>query len=326
MDWAPLGVQDTTNDVGRLEASSVVYQRCPKYGAINTTLALLLVNRQLHDEVQWQLRVRKMTYELDIMDANFPGPRMWLSWLCVPAKREHVTTLQANVRLFNSRANLSTTTGRHALRRAYQRFMSSTMSTMSLTYCLFLVCFLQNGPGGNVASRLHYEARFSIGTLIFNFRRPTGVLVPTAETPKGLSFMDAGLFDASAYGLLDWLHSHLRGRGGEYYQDSRILYQGVGEIEIRIDGDLHHHINVTDLFCDLPRDDSVWPALLFDYKWEFEAWVDRTIEKRKRLSSGDETAVARLRKLGELEYGLLMPGLWRELMDDDSSQENDVPA
>lgn len=281
------------------------------YGAINTTLALLLVNKQLHDEVQWQLRTRRIAYELDIMDASFPGPRMWLSWLCVPARREHVHTLQANVRLFDSGANLSTT-GRQAVRRASQRFMSSTMA---LTYRLFLAGFLQNGPGSNVASRLNYEARFSIGTLVFNLRRPRGALVPTPETPKGLCFTDAGLFDVSADGLHQWLVSHLQ--GGEDGQDSRILYQGVGQIEIRIDGELRHCINVTDAFCRLPNVDLLWPLLLFEHKWEFEAWVDGTVERRKKLGLWDETAVDRLRESGEPECGLLIPGLWWTLFEDD---------
>ena len=310
LEWDQLAVSGTMdNSFFFLDASSVVTQRAPKQGdgPNNTALGLLLTNRQLHDETEHLLRTRGLTYQMDITDGNFPSPSLWVSWLCVPRKARHVETLHAQIRLFDTRAPSAFDTQREDL-----RFQSSFMST---SYQLFLSSFLQNGPFANTVSRLRHEARFSAKTLVFDIQQPLDRFVSGPESLPGMVFVKPSLIERSADNLYEWTVKFLQGRRD--HQDSRILYQGFGSIEIRVAGKLHHVVNLTDLYCRLPDADLLWPLLLFAHRWEFQAWVDSTIEKRKKLGLWDDTVMGRLRDAGEPECGLLIPGLWWTLLEDD---------
>lgn len=311
-EWERLAVSGTKDGTPYLDASSVVCQRTRAYGPGNTTLALLLVNKQLHEEAQDLLATGNFTYKLDMMDSNhmYSGPGMWISWLCVPTKRQHMKRIHAQLRLFDGGAE-----GRAGLVPAGDGTGRFQAFFMSSTYRLFFANFLQHGPGATTVSRLDYEASYSVERFIIDFQRPSGPLVAGPDAPVNMAYCEESVIDPAADELHRWIVTFLQ--GSQDHQDSKILYQGIGEIEIQVDGEFRHLISLTDSFCRLPNPDLLWPLLTFAHRWEFEAWVHATIERRKNVGMWDESVLQKLRDDGEPECGLLIPGLWWTLLEDD---------
>ncbi|KAH6669742.1 hypothetical protein F5X68DRAFT_50938 [Plectosphaerella plurivora] len=318
--YRPLGVRGTQGGHPQLDFSSVACTQSSPYGAVNTTLALLLTNRQLHAETLELLSTnpQSKTCEVDIMDADFGGPRAWVTWLCVPCKLSEVDTLIINIRLFDKYPVDQPPPETYT----HKRFLHANMS---LSYRLLLASILQNGPGAFNVTRLDYEAAFFVRRLIFNFHESSIPPLLNIEHPKGcLRPSDPALIEPSAEGLHKWLTDFQR--GDQDYQDGRIIHQGVGEMEIRVGNELRHSIiNVTDAFCRLPNADSLWPLNLFEHRWEFERWVHGTIEKRKRWGLWDDSVQQKLTEDGEPECGLLIPGLWWSFIGDDWRTTGQLP-
>ena len=310
--WERLAVSGLKDGIPQDDVSSVVCQRTKPWGAGNSALGLLLANKQLHEETTALLDADSAPpYELDIMDSNhmFSGPGMWISWLCVPAKRRHVRAVHARLRLFDGGAE-----GRAFPRIGHGPGMFQPFF-MSSTYRLFFGSMLQHGPGATSVSRLDYDANFHVGRFILDFQRPTASLVAGPNAPINMAYCDASVIEPASDEFYRWMTTFLQ--GGQDHQDSRIMYQGIGEVEIRVDGVPRHVVSLTESFCRLPDPDSLWPLLVFAHRWEFEAWVHSTIETRKKLDMWDESVLQKLRDDGEPECGLLIPGLWWTLLEDD---------
>jgi hypothetical protein len=316
-----LGVRGTQGGQPQHDFSSVACTTSTPYGPTNTTLALLLTNRQLHAETRKLLATssNSKTYEVDIMDADFGGPRAWVTWLCVPCRLTDVNTLVVNIRLFD---RYPTDQPPPPDSYTHKRFLNADMS---LSYRLLLASILQNGPGASNVTRLDYEAAFFVRRLVFRFQEHSNPQIPDVFVNRRLRPSGPALISPSADGLHKWLTDFLL--GDQDYQDGRIMHQGVGEMEVRVGNELRHSIiNVTESFCRLPNADSLWPLNLFEHRWEFERWVHGTIEKRKRWGLWDDSVQKKLIEDGEPECGLLIPGLWWTFVGDDWRTTGQLPG
>ncbi|KAL2756654.1 hypothetical protein ACRALDRAFT_1062363 [Sodiomyces alcalophilus JCM 7366] len=344
--WVHMPVSSFTNGV-LLSNKSDVYTE-PSLPENATSLALVPLtrtNRQLRDETREILR--RLHYHLDIMHISTPNAQSTLmpTWISAPTYEKHIDSLYMSIRLLNG----SQSAGAAHVVPPPLGDLYSYASPVDKSYLHLFQAYFQRGPAMHQSCRMDSEAAFSVRNLTLDIQQPEpgtrfdfdpatysgwpSTWVSSEATPDGdlgmassrHAFPTGGAAEVDldnpaehlAYSIWRWLGFMLAGKRN---LSGRILYQGVRTIDIRVAGRLRKSVDVTEAFCRLPSDlgaEGFWPLNRFLHKWGFEAWRDGTIETRKRRGLWDEGAGERLLLAGDPECGLLIPGLWWALYDED---------
>ncbi|KAI0884943.1 uncharacterized protein GGS22DRAFT_136164 [Annulohypoxylon maeteangense] len=258
----------------------------------NPLLPLLLVNHQVHREAQDVLRrmSEPPNYAIDI--AFLKDGTLWPTWLSVPKLQRTLGNVYAQFRIFAVPEQLQS----HLSDDPYHSDELGPPPIIWLFYHL-LAGFLRNGP--IALERDNESGGFTVQNLILDF-------LPASE--KGIlplaSFIEyfkevedmAGLTDTEN----DWTLSKDEGLlaaeclahfvralllrvlnlGVSTIKYGRILYENVGDIEIRVDGRMKWHLDLPKMFSNLSFDHEISISHRLKREHMFANWKEMASEKR----------------------------------------------
>ncbi|OJJ43902.1 hypothetical protein ASPZODRAFT_19202 [Penicilliopsis zonata CBS 506.65] len=280
--------------------SNVKYdKREIKNNLFGTLHSLLLVNHQIAAETRAVLTRSRKEYTLDLRVVN--EKEVWPTWTMIPAPYRHLDKVTATVRLFDS--------GNSQQTRAIDRyFHTGDRTPPKITWCFYTVLerFLRCGPlapslpfiSRFLARPIGFDQGFTIKTLVLDFLSPPP---PPPKNPKetvkdGASDLATSNEQESVDSMVlykaDWLANfvqmymnallmmsyHTAAYGG-------ILYERIGNIELRVDGELLKAVPLDKTLAELWYNDpletfgEVWPS---EYRIPvFRAWKKKALLMRK---------------------------------------------
>ncbi|KAI1457892.1 hypothetical protein F4805DRAFT_159191 [Annulohypoxylon moriforme] len=257
----------------------------------NPLLPLLLVNRQVHREAQDALRrmSEPPSYAIDIVFLK--DGTLWPTWLSVPKLQRTLGNVYAQFRIFAVPEQLQS----HLSGDPYRSDEPGPPPIIWLFYHL-LAGFLRNGP--IALDRDNGSGGFTVQHLVLDFLPASekGILplasfieyfkeVETARsTGPGNGWTldkDEGLYAAEclAY-FVRALLLRVLNLGVSTIKYGRILYENIGDIEIRIDGQFKWHLDIPKKFSNLSFDHEISISHRLKHEQMFARWKELALAKR----------------------------------------------
>ncbi|KAM0270620.1 hypothetical protein ACHAQH_009381 [Verticillium albo-atrum] len=262
--------------------------------------SLLLTSKLLRAETQ----DRNLTYVIDVMFVKTSG--LWPTWLSIPRLATHVDTLHASFRIKDLPEDMAPT----FRRKNWWRGGDGGPPAAVWSFYWLLVGFLECGPVSLKLPTGSSTARFSIARLVidvqlaeegedhgvlesehgrhehymfgrgmwFVARREDGVLekVRTLEEtdPRRLPAEKLARFMGGELLMLLGLGRHSYGYG-------RVLYECIGVLEVRVDGDVRILMDLGELFDLFPAGSEDDREMQHTWTPAFAAWKKETMALRK---------------------------------------------
>ncbi|KAL0938325.1 uncharacterized protein CTRU02_204935 [Colletotrichum truncatum] len=267
----------------------------PPAGSPNT--AILLVNQQLHDEAKALIASKGTHCRLDVMYVKECG--LWPTWLAVPRTTRHADSVHVQFRIFDPPADV------HPDWKNEEQFRGGDGGPPFIVWNFYAMLsgYLRYGPTA-FSSVVADSSDFTIRKLIIDVIAPPmnekhDRLVP-GSTRRALD-----LFEGFTHMVMDAESREKRGitwprppEGKEYlipaeklaffmcsqiggllsmYRDwadyGAALYEGIGSIQIRVNGELRRDFDMDEMLARLP----IQPITAWDEK-----------ERKRRQKSFDE--------------------------------------
>ncbi|KAI2467489.1 hypothetical protein F4781DRAFT_433378 [Annulohypoxylon bovei var. microspora] len=258
----------------------------------NPLLSLLLVNRQVHREAQDALRRMSElpNYAIDI--AFLKNGTLWPTWLSVPKLQQTLGNVYAQFRVFPVPEHLQS----HVPDDPYCSEKPGPPPIVWSFYHL-LAGFLRNGP--LALDRDNDSGGFTVQNLVLDFL-PTNEkgIIPLASFVQYFKEVDdmAALTDPEKSWVFDqdegllaaeYLAHFVRALllrvlnlGISTIKYGKILYENVGDIEIRVDGRLKWHMDIPNMFSVLSFDHGISTSHRLEQEQMFAHWKELTLAKR----------------------------------------------
>ncbi|KAI1206126.1 uncharacterized protein F4807DRAFT_238081 [Annulohypoxylon truncatum] len=260
----------------------------------NPLLPLLLVNRQVHREARDALRRmnRPPNYAIDI--AFLKDGTLWPTWLSVPKLQRSLGNVYAQFRIFDVPEHLQP----HAMGDPYCSDKPGPPPIVWLFYHL-LAGFLRNGPV--VSDRDSDSGGFTVQNLILDFLPASekGILpfasfiqyfkeVEDMAAPPDLeNDWTLGQDEGESLLAAEYLAHFVRALllrvlnlGVSTIKYGKIIYENVGDIEIRVDGRLKWHLDIPKMFSSLSFDHEIHTSHRLKREQMFAHWKELTLVKR----------------------------------------------
>ncbi|KAM0280579.1 hypothetical protein ACHAQH_004024 [Verticillium albo-atrum] len=234
--------------------------------AAQETPAIMLVNRQLHDEAIAVLARTKMHYRLDVMYVKECG--LWPTWLSVPRLAHHVESIYVQFRIFDPPANVNDDW------RNPRQFLGGDGVPPMIVWNFFAMIkdYLLHGPTA-FESIVATKSSFSVKTLILDFLPPPqGTKDDNLGFPSGSS-QGARLerFVASRMANHRWpvppdgqehtmpaeklailIAGRLSSLLSRYEDHGAPLFHRIGSIDIRVGGETRRLFDLDELLDMIP--------------------------------------------------------------------------
>ncbi|KAI1445758.1 hypothetical protein F5Y02DRAFT_100138 [Annulohypoxylon stygium] len=258
----------------------------------NPMLSLLLVNRQVNREVQEVLRrvSESPNYAIDVVFLK--DGTLWPTWLSVPRLQRTLGSVYVQFRIFDVPEHLRS----HIANDPYRSDRPGPPPVVWSFYHL-LAGFLRNGP--MVSDRDNDSGTFTVRNLKLDFSPAIEKnILPLASfiqyfkevedmassTNSGSDWtpdQDEGLVAAEYLAhFVRALLLRVLNLGVSTIKYGKILYENIGDIEIRVDGRLRWHLNIPKMFSNLSFDHEVNVSNRLKREQRFAHWKDLTLAKR----------------------------------------------
>ena len=281
---------------------------------------LSLACRQLRYETQLA-RARLEAgdrYHLDVMFVKEAG--LWSTWAYAPTPVKHIDTLYTTFRIFGVPKCLEEDDDWCNAEQFRGGFRN--ISPHAMNYFDLLSGYLQYGAGSRQASRAVSRANYTVGTLIIDVLLPNEVDAQVMDhppletrardardrlsgdvfTPNDTLFARKGhwlpgwyrscvndppaLFAADKLAYFLWSHiCLLASLQAPYVKYSRLLFDGVGSIELRVAGQKRKELQLwTEAMRPIPRvpPDRNWPAPGEKWWRRLGEWKTEVVQRRRQ--------------------------------------------
>ncbi|KAI1091199.1 hypothetical protein F5B19DRAFT_288167 [Rostrohypoxylon terebratum] len=258
----------------------------------NPMLSLLLINHQVNREAQEVLRRmgEPPNYAIDVVFLK--DGTLWPTWLSIPKLQRSLGNVYAQFRIFDVPEHLRS----HIAGDPYRSDRPGPPPVVWSFYHL-LAGFLRNGP--IVSDRDNDGGCFTIRNLILDFLpaseknilplasfiqyfKEVGDMASSANVEGDrIPFQDEGLVAAEylAHFVRALLLRVLK-LGVSTIKFGKILYENIGDIEVRVDGQLRWHLDIPKMFSSLSFDHEVNVSNRLKREQMFAHWKALTLAKR----------------------------------------------
>ncbi|KAK2747624.1 hypothetical protein CKAH01_18150 [Colletotrichum kahawae] len=266
-------------------------QRTPPAGTPNT--AILLVNQQLHDEAKALLASKGTHYRLDVMYVKECG--LWPTWLAVPRTTRHADSVNVQFRIFDPPKDVDPDW------KNEEQFRGGDGGPPFIVWNFYAMLsgYLRYGPTA-FSSVVADPSNFTIKKLVIDVVAPPANEKHDRLVPGGTR-RAIDLFEGFTHMVMDAEKRERRGitwprppEGKEHlipaeklaffmcsqiggllsmYRDwgeyGAALYEGIGSIQIRVNGELRREFDMDEMLARLP----IQPIT---------AWNEKEQQKRQR--------------------------------------------
>ena len=283
----PVNPKSTINDRKTLPHSHIFFKKMQ-----NLAVPVLLANKQLHGEIKDLINRKssqRANYAIDIMYVKDSG--LWSTWLSAPVLTTDLGTIHATFRLFNQPDNLPDTMYFPNMWRGGD---GGPPSGVWVFYDMITQFLDQRiGPWPH---RAEVEAeRITIRRLVLDVLTPVEPdIFPLAESPHRPGHdwmyrerqMRNSLQKTPAQVFANFLRLEISGllcMGYHMMGYGDVLHERFGNIEIRVDSELYHTWDVSNIFAKLPLYDDQWGTFsIAERKASYRTWKLQAAEKRQR--------------------------------------------
>ncbi|KAI2624616.1 hypothetical protein GGS26DRAFT_205327 [Hypomontagnella submonticulosa] len=262
----------------------------------NPMLSLLLVNHQVHRETQDVLRriSDPPNYAIDIMFLN--DGTLWPTWLSVPKLQRNLGNVYAQFRVFHTPGHLQA-------RNADDLYGSEDPGPPPIVWLFYhlLSGFLRNGP--LALDRDKDDGGFTVQNLILDFLPASekGILpfasfiqyfkeVDDVAAPNPLE-IDPGRGGDESLLAAEYLAHFIRALllrllnlKPSAMKYGRILYENVGDIEIRINGQFKWRLGIPEMLSKLSFGNGVNNSRMVTPEQRFWHWKQVALARRRKAS------------------------------------------
>ncbi|TDZ36025.1 hypothetical protein C8035_v009045 [Colletotrichum spinosum] len=266
--------------------------RAPPAGSPNT--AILLVNQQLHDEAKALLDSKGTHCRLDVMYVKECG--LWPTWLAVPRTTRHADSVHVQFRIFDPPADIDPDW------KNEDQFRGGSGGPPFIVWNFYAMLsgYLRYGPS-TFSSVVADPSHFTVKNLIIDVIAPPANEKHDSLVPGGARRSTHDMFEGFTHMVMDAEERERVGiawprppEGKEnlipaeklaffmccqvggllsMYRDwadyGAALYEGIGSIQIRVNGELRRHFDMDEMLARLP----IQPIT---------AWNEKEQKKRQR--------------------------------------------
>ncbi|KAI0385559.1 hypothetical protein F5Y04DRAFT_187948 [Hypomontagnella monticulosa] len=260
----------------------------------NPMLSLLLVNHQVHQEAQDVLRriSDPPNYAIDVMFLK--DGTLWPTWLSVPKLRRNLGNMYAQFRVFCPPNYLQTL-------HTDDPYGSEDPGPPPIVWLFYhlLSGFLRNGPlaldrneddGGFTVQHLILDflpasekGILPFASFIQYFKEVDDMVAPSDVGNNPTRGADESLLAAEYFAhFIRALLLRLLNLKPTAMKYGRILYENVGDIEIRIDGQFKWRLGIPEMLSKLSFGDNLGPSRVVTPEQRFWHWKQVALARRRK--------------------------------------------